>query len=138
MGIYATVADVRARPDVADDRDEAEVELAIGHAEDLVDRLVGPRTASATTGRKWNVAAGTGLSVAAVDALRDVTAELAALELNDAGAFTPPAGESVSGPDFSISAPSSRSPAASAAIDRAAAKLDALNLRVRGARATLR
>lgn len=134
MPTYATADDLRADPDVADDLDEAVANKRLEAAEDLVDRLVGPRLAGAN-GRKWNIAAGTGLSTEAVNALRDATVLLAVEEVKDPAAFTPPAGDSISGPDFTISKPNRVGPAGELAIRRAAAKLSAHGLRVTGARA---
>lgn len=135
MGIYALVADVRARtevPDAAPPSDAALEEL-IADAEDLVDRLVGPRRSSSDTGRKFAPA---NLSTAAADALKRSTVELAVASYLDPEAFDPPAGKSVSGPDFSISDGAGATPRAQRVLRAAAGRLDAQGLRTLTARAS--
>lgn len=137
MGTYATVADLRARSEVPDAAppSDAELEELIADAEDLVDRLVGARAASSTTGRKWNVAAGTILAAAAIDALKRATVLLAVSAYVEPGAFNPPLGGTVSGPDFTVTNPAGATPRAQSALRQAAGLLDSQRLRVLAARA---
>lgn len=138
MGIYATVADARARTEVPDDPGElsdARLEELIEEAELLVDRLVGVRAASSTTGRKWNVAAGTALSAGAVAALRASTVDAVVALVVDPEAFSPPAGESISGPDFTVTKAAAATPRGQAALRKIASRLDSFGLRVLTARA---
>ena len=93
------------------------------------------RRAYASTGRLFDVGATGGLSAVQIAALRDVTVALAAEEYLDPGAFAPAAGESVSGPDFSVSGIRNGSPAGAAALRRAAGTLDRIGLRRLTARA---
>lgn len=127
--LYTTVAALRADPDVPDDLDEARAIKLINSAEDLVDRLLGPGIAFAGA-RKLDPAR---LTADARDALSTITALLAAEEYADPVTFLPPAGRSISGPDFSIS-DVARNPAGVAILERAAAVLDAHGLRALGGR----
>lgn len=129
--LYTTVEALRADPDVPDDLDEAQATKLINSAEDLVDRLVGPGVhAGADTGRKLSPAR---LSADASDALSTITALLAAEEYADPATFLPPAGRSISGPDFSISDVAGN-PVGVRLLERAAATLDAHGLRALGGR----
>jgi hypothetical protein len=138
MGTYASAADARARTEIPDDPavvSDARLEELIADAEDLVDRLVGPRAASSTTGRKWNVDPSSALGAGAVDALKRSTVELVVASYLDPTAFDPPAGESVSGPDFSVTNAAAATPRAQRVLRAAAARLDSFGLRVLSARA---
>lgn len=128
--VYATAAELRADPDVPDDLADNRAVKLLNSAEDLVDRLVGPRPTRADTGRKLDPA---GLSAEARDALRDVTVLLAAEEYADPAVFLPPPGGSISGPDFTISDVAGN-PAAVRILERVVAALDAHGLRALGGR----
>ena len=134
MGTYATVADVRAREEVPDAAppSDAAIEELIADAEDLVDRLVGARAASQTTGRKWYPP---NLSSAQADALKRSTVDLAVAAYVDPAAFDPPAAKTVKGPDFELTEAAATTPRAQRAMRAAAGRLDALGLRVLTARA---
>lgn len=132
MGVYATVAELRADPNVgnADPPSDATLEGYIGDVEDLVDRLIGPRalvTTGTAIGRKYDPA---GLSDVKVDALRRATVALAVELVKSPAAFDPPRAQSVSGPDFSMTNLAGLAPASTKAVIRAAAILDGANLRV--------
>lgn len=127
--VYTTAAELRADPDVPDDLDDARAVKLINSAEDLVDRLVGPGVGFAG-GRKLEPAR---LTADAREALSEVTTLLAAEEYADPAAFLPPAGRSISGPEFSVSDVAGN-PAGIRALERAAAILDAHRLRSLGGR----
>lgn len=133
---YATVAELRADPDVPDSEPptDATLEALIVEAEDLVDRLIGPRDVRPDTGRKYDATDTGGLTAGQRDALRRATLALAAEAYADPMAFLPPAGGSISGPDFSVSNPAPGTPRGRAELRRVAGLLDANALRVTRAR----
>lgn len=129
MATYATVADLRADPSVADapPPTDAELEVILVRAEDTVDRLIGPRPAGAN-GRKYDPAGI--LSAPHADALKRATLAIAVTAAGAPDAFDPPPAQSVSGPDFTLTNLLAGTAGGRAALERAAGILDAHGLRV--------
>lgn len=125
---YATPAELRAEPEVPDTATDAELAPVIALAEDRIEDWLGARPRDPETGRL--------VVEADVEAwqwtkLRRATVRLAARLFENPDALTPSRYESVSGPDFSKSGPTS--PVAQIADVRI--PLNASGLRIMGARA---
>lgn len=134
MGYYATVAQVRAEPEVPDASppDDAALESLIAQASDQIDEWIGPlpmRTTGASAGRLIDQ---TAVQDWQWTKLQRAVVRLAARLYADPGILTGAAWTNISGPDFSKSgpAPSRRR------IADVIAPLNASGLRVTGARAT--
>jgi hypothetical protein len=133
VGIYVTVAELRAEPEVPDAAppSDATLEALIEQAEDRIDELLGPwsiQTSGASEGRK----------IAEVDVetwqwskLRRATVRLAARLYDDPSSAQGPAYASISGPDFSQSGWRGLR----AQLPDVVAPLESSGLRVTGARA---
>lgn len=126
---YATVAVLRAEPDVPDGEPPLDGELAnkLLEAEDLIDRIAGARGVDVATGRKFVPAR---MSAGAALALERATVILAVEVYRDPAAFAPAAAKTVSGPDFTLTDVAGLQPAGANALRRAAALLDVYRLRV--------
>lgn len=129
---YAAVADLRADSRIDDAYNATKATEALTSAEDLVDRLVGPRTADTTTGRKF-VLPGS-YTAGQVAALKRATVLLAAELVLNPAAYDPPAGKTVKGPDFELTEAAALTPAAARTVRQVAELLDANRLRVKTAR----
>lgn len=136
---YATVAELRAStsiPDAPPPSDDTLAELIV-EAEDLVDRLVGPRSVDTVSGRKWDAAAGHGLTTAQRTLLTRATVLLAVALYEDPTSFLLPTVGTEKGPDFERTVPlQGREPIGTAVLVRAAELLGNAGLRVLTARLT--
>lgn len=133
MGYYATVAQLRAEPEVPDAAppDDATLEALIAQASDQIDEWIGARPIVETGG-----AAGRKIDQAVVigwqwTKLQRAVVRLAARLYADPGILTGPQWGSVSGPDFSKSSPAPTRRRIADVI----APLNASGLRVTGGRA---
>lgn len=132
MGYYATVAQLRAEPEVPDAADDATLEALIEQASDQIDEWIGPRpvvTTGAAAGRRVDE---TSVLAWQWTKLQRAVVRLAARLYADPNVLVGAAWSSISGPDFSKSgpAPSRRR------ISDVVSPLNASGLRVTGARAT--
>lgn len=135
MGIYATVADLRADPAIPDAAPptDAELEAKIADAEDLIDRLLGPVGVDAATGRALTPSV---LADWQAGKLERATVILARTAYADAAAFAPPRAKSIEGPSFKLTdLRGGMSPAGEVALRQAVALLDQAYLRRLAARA---
>jgi hypothetical protein len=133
MGIYATVAELRAEPEVPDAAPPADatLEALLTQAEDQIDEWLGGwplQTTGPSAGRKI---AQTGVQAWQWAKLKRATLRLAARLYATPDILAGAQWQSISGPDFSKSGPAP----ATRRISDVAAPLNASGLRVLGARA---
>lgn len=134
MGVYATVADLRADPNVPDapPPDDATLEGYLRTAELTVDRLIGPRAVNTldgpAQGYKYDPAR---LPAVGVTALRDAVIVLAVELYRNPEALDRPRAQSIQGPDFKLDNVAGVAPAMGRALEAAVVILDNVGLRVR-------
>lgn len=128
---YTTIARVKDEPGASALGDDAAL-AAIVEAEDLIDRIAGPRSAEPTTdGRAF---APQRLMLLQSRVLSDVTAQLAARMALEPTSFVARGMSTVKGPDFEtvfggVDAAGKMPPAGIAAVRNAASKLERAGLR---------
>lgn len=127
MTVYLTAAELKADDRVDDGLADAKADRIIDEVEDLVDRLAPMRRAGAN-GRRFDLT-DTTLSAVQVAGLKAIVINLAVELVDDPAAFDPSPGQSVTGPDFSISLVRDATPRGQRALIRAAGSLDRLELR---------
>ena len=133
MGTYATLDDLRADPDVADDLAADVGEARIADAEDLIDRILGYYGTDPNTGRKLIPA---DLEAWRADKLKRATLKVAVTLVGDPGALLPPVAQTIQGPVFTLTnVTGNMKPAGTSAVRAAVALLDQANLRRLTARA---
>lgn len=126
---YATVAALRAEPDVADTDPPSDATLVarLQDAEDLIDRILGRGGIDTTTGRVLTPA---NLAAWQAAKLERATVKVAAVLVDDPQAFAPPRADSIEGPVFKLSGlKAGATPAGETALRAAVALLDQAGLR---------